>query len=784
MSAPRGESGLLAKSPRGGRRLTLEQHLADTEQAASALFRAGTRWATTFLRFFRLEPHMHSRFLLNLRIAALFHDVGKANADFQRAVTSARFVSQSLRHEHLSALLLADPGVDRWLAANLQIDRDVVLAAVLSHHIKAGEDGKWQVLQPASAAPTQLLFGGADVRNTLRRVATLAALKEFDGHFPDEYDHDGWHSAWDALWRRAPLFRKELRGNSERQGLALAVKAGVIIADSVASGLYRTECEIGAWIDEVAHRSQLAIDQIDADVLQPRAAEISRARGKPFVYQRFQEGAETIGRRGLLLAACGAGKTLAAWRWAAAVARTEPIGRVIFLYPTRGTATEGFRDYVGHAPEGSAALVHGSSRYELLGMSTNAEETPESLRGKKFIPDETEERLFALGLWPKRYFSATVDQFLSFMEHGYGGLCLLPALADAAVVFDEVHSYDRRMWNALVAFLTRFDVPVLCMTATLPPSRKGELGRLLRVYPGAEDAEILRDLERAEACPRYRLREMTEEEAFEAVIAEARHGKRILWVVNTVRRCQRTAARLRERLGIDVLVYHSRFKLEHRQRRHRATVDAFRVVSTGTAKPVIALTTQVCEMSLDLDADVLVSEHAPVSSLVQRFGRAHRHLREDPTFRADLLTYPPEGALPYERADLEASRAFLSSLANRDISQQDLAVGIEHYAPPGRDASGSSRFIDGGFFATPGNLREDDGSSTAAILDVDLAQYIELARRREPTDGLQLNVPQKYARPPEENVLPSWLSLADGARYSTWLGFVGDDEAVVGASAQ
>lgn len=45
----------------------------------------------------------------------------------------------------------------------------------------------------------------------------------------------------------------------------------------------------------------------------------------------------------------------------------------------------------------------------------------DATKGKKFLPDETQERLFALGFWPKRYFSATVDQFLSFLEHSYSG---------------------------------------------------------------------------------------------------------------------------------------------------------------------------------------------------------------------------------------------------------------------------------------------------------------------------------------------------------------------------
>jgi hypothetical protein len=55
--------------------------------------------------------------------------------------------------------------------------------------------------------------------------------------------------------------------------------------------------------------------------------------------------------------------------------------------------------------------------------------------------------------------------------------------------------------------------------------------------------------------------------------------------------------------------------------------------------------------------------------------------------------------------------------------------------------------------------------------------FRDLDRRREPTDGLRLTVPKKYARVPEESGLPVWLRTADSARYDLWLGLVVDDEA-------
>jgi CRISPR-associated endonuclease/helicase Cas3 len=763
---------LLAKSPRGPAPLTLLQHLLDTEQAAETLFRPGTRWARAYARFFKLEPDQRASFLVHLRLAGLFHDVGKANEDFQAAMRVKGFKAQSLRHEHLSALLLCEPSVAAWLARDSNLDSDVIVAAVLSHHLKAAEDGDWRVLQPKHGSPTALFFDDDQVHDIFRRVADVTGLPPFAGSLPAaRYLDAAWTPAYDALFDRAALFASRLRKDPARLQLSLAVKAGLIVSDSVSSGLWREGEDIDAWIEAAAHGAALGRDDVDNDVLKPRIAELG-AKWKG--WHGFQEGAATVGRRGLLLAACGSGKTLAAWRWARAVSQQEEIGRVIFLYPTRGTATEGFRDYVAHAPEGDAALVHGTSTYELLGM---AENPPESLRGKNVV-DEGEARLFALGLWNKRYFSATVDQFLGFIEHSYGGLCLLPALADAAVVFDEIHSYDPKMWNALVTFLERFDVPVLCMTATLPPTRRQQLeGRCgLRSYPSAGEMRDLLDLEEGETCPRYRLAATTRDEAVALAVAAVNAGQRVLWVVNTVRRCQRLARALRNALGDDVGVYHSRFKLEDRQRRHRETIDAFRAPVSGDPQPAIAVTTQVCEMSLDLDADLLVTEHAPISSLVQRFGRANRHRRRGPSFRATLLTYAPESPVPYDKKDLEAASMFLAELSGRDVSQRDLAVGLERHARAERDASGSTAFLNGGYFATAGALRDSDDIGGPVVLDGDIGRFKELEKRREPTDGLRLTVPKKHARNAEGSGLPVWLKTADSSRYDPWLGFVADDE--------
>src|SRR5690606_5006194 len=141
----------------------------------------------------------------------------------------------------------------------------------------------------------------------------------------------------------------------------------------------------------------------------------------------------------------------------------------------------------------------------------------------------------------------------------------------------------------------------------------------------------------------------------EVAVEAYRAGKRVLWVVNTVARCQAVARALERCLGEPVTVYHSRFLLGDRQSVHQRTIEAFK----QEGKPALAITTQVCEMSLDLDAEVLITELAPFTALVQRLGRSNRHLRYE---SSQVWVYEPEAPAPYSAEELEASRSLLDTL--------------------------------------------------------------------------------------------------------------------------
>ncbi len=761
-------ASLLAKSPVGGREVTLAEHVSAVVEASRALFGtpdAPTPLTTSWLRFFRLDPNLAARFVKNAHLAAAFHDLGKGSDGFQRAVRGHG--DQYIRHEHLSGLILRLGGFATWLDAlrDSGVDPEIVTSAVVCHHLKAGgsQTDFAQRLTDRDRPTVEVYLDSADIA----AVAELAA-GPFGVPPPDARGESGiWDfervidgRAADFLYSMT-RFQRMLPRDEPRKRLLLAVKAAVLAADAAGSAVTRLDERLEAWVQSAFASAPLTDADIQQMVIRPRIEEL-RAQGRWTEFHDFQLAAGELGPRALLLAGCGSGKTLAAWLWIGAQLRARPARRVLFLYPTRATATEGFRDYVSWAGSEDAALLSGTAPFDLEGMFDNPGDPRHG--GDYAAP----ERLFALGYWHRRVFSATVDSFLAFMAHRYASLCLLPLLADSIVVVDEVHSFDRRMMTALEGFLKFFDVPVLCMTASLPEDRlhvlRDECG--LEVFPRNPAGFV--DLHSQYAAPRYKVGWTDEAAASELAVRAVEQGKRVLWVVNTVKRCQTIGRAIANRRpDLAILCYHSRFRLVDRRERHEDVIARFR------DEALLLVTTQVCEMSLDLDADVLISELAPVPSLIQRMGRCCRKPTPPPGRPGAVHLYEPPGHHPYEKHELEEGREFGRSLSERDlVSQEELADYLQQMAVvdpflPG----GLVGFLDSGWhaLAAEDRFREDDDFTVDCVLDTDVDAYLTARKRRDAAaDGLVVPAPRRAAL----GAVPgTYLRVVPARLYSTDWGF-------------
>jgi CRISPR-associated endonuclease/helicase Cas3 len=688
--------------------------------------------------------------------------VGKANSGFQEAVRG-RPDAQVIRHEHLSGLLLWLPQVRKWLDG-CNVDSVLVTSAVIGHHLRAEPKDFAEPLNADRRTFTVYSAGLSDAAALMAGALAIGAPPALAAQERWSFGNGRECQDVDALSRdlkkALTQLKRDLAGDETRHRLLMAVRAALLIADSAGSALAREHKDLGEWLNAAFNEDDLVHgDAIEHKVLAPRVEDIRKHTGE-FRYTDFQLAADGLPERALLLASCGSGKTLAAWRWIKARAAIRPVARAIFLYPTRATATEGFRDYVSWAPEADAALMHGTSAYELAGLFTN---TSDPRHGRDYT---AEDRLFALAYWPRRIFSATVDQFLGFLQHSYRSACLLPLLVDSVIVVDEVHSFDRSLFSALKRFLKSFNLPVLCMTASLPPQRQKDLEDCgLKRFPTEDDAERLADLQAMAEMPRYRTTCVADEEVACRAATEARsRGKRVLWVVNTVARCQRVAKTL------GAVCYHSRFTLEDRNRRHKEVISAFR----RGGGPVLTVTTQVCEMSLDLDAEILLSETAPITALIQRMGRCNRHAGPGRTVPAlgEVHVYPAQNQAPYGKDDMEGVAEFLKAVDGQTLSQSRLQELLEKYGPREIEVERYAAFLEGGPWACSreASLREGVDFTVPAILDRDVEVYLARRRARQPSDGLFVPVPRRLAR--TDPRLGSWPLVGPASHYDLQFGWL------------
>ena len=766
---------LWAKGIKDGREpLTLEKHLLDTEEAAIQIFKKDSRFFDNWLRFFKIDKIYEDKLLLNLRVACLFHDIGKANEDFQKAVTEKGIFNQGIRHEHLSALVLHLPEVKEWLGQNKELDHDVISASVLTHHLKSEENGFYEWGKIKREGIIDLSLNHLEIKNILIQVSNITHIKIAPNLPSEPFTSKKNNTLWDQVIvkgkEQAKQFHRNLRSDSIRKSLLLSIKAGLIISDSVSSGLWREKKDFDHWIEEKLHCPEITPDDILNKIIQPRIDSIEKVTGKQFKIHNFQSLVAKKGSRVLLLAPCGAGKTFAAWEWAKEQAKINKVSRVIFLYPTRGTATEGFKDYVAAAPESDAALMHGSAKYELAQIRSNP--TEQNSPKKNFQISQEDERLFALAYWSKKFFSATVDQFLSFLQNNYKGICLLPPLVDSLLIIDEIHSFDKKMFQSLLSLLKTFDFPVLCMTATLQKERRTELIKTgLRVYPEESDKELLEDLISSESKPRYNKTYLqSKEEAFRIAKEFLDKGtKKVLWVVNTIAQAQELAHLLSQ---YNPICYHSMFKLKDRQNKHRDTIHLFK--DNSSDKSVLAVTTQVCEMSLDLDTDVMITELAPISSLIQRFGRVNRKTdNKPPGFRGEIFVYKAEKELPYEKEDIVASENFINHLTKTNLSQKDLADNMEKFSPTQTKPLEYSQFVSSDYYAISEEYRDIEEFTEQCVLNSDLDAVEKCLIEKKPIDEFILPAPKRMIlKEDKPKFLPQYLSVTDSKNYNSELGLL------------
>ncbi len=264
---------------------------------------------------------------------------------------------------------------------------------------------------------------------------------------------------------------------------------------------------------------------------------------------------------------------------------------------------------------------------------------------------------------PKRFLTAqiavgTVDQVMLGSLKVKNAHMRAAGLARNLLVVDEVHASDAYMSEVLAAVLDAHLETggyALLMSATLgSTARHRWLGRdadmpsltdaINAPYPAVSTASQMIDAGDNDRCKHVNIRAEPEMRDFSAVTARAleaaRSGAKVLVVRNTVDYAIRMQEALLKAAGPDdagllfsvngiPTLHHGRFAAVDRE-----MLDSEIERRLGRGRPtggLVVVGTQTLEQSLDIDADLLITDLCPADVLLQRIGRLHRHRQNDAT---------------------------------------------------------------------------------------------------------------------------------------------------------
>ena len=185
-------------------------------------------------------------------------------------------------------------------------------------------------------------------------------------------------------------------------------------------------------------------------------------------------------------------------------------------------------------------------------------------------------------------------------------------------------------------------------------------------------------------------------------------------------------------------------------------------------------------MSLDLDADVLITEVAPVPSLIQRMGRCCREPIPSSEREGKVFVYTPANHKPYEKEEMAEGTAFIAAMGKqqRRLTHADLGDYLAHMDVLDPFIEGSyNGFLDGGPYAMSSEeaFREGEDFTVDSVLGDDIEDFINAKRRDNPiADGLIIPVPKRFAR--ENSRLGRYLREASAAQYNPRFGFLDPEE--------
>ena len=318
----------------------------------------------------------------------------------------------------------------------------------------------------------------------------------------------------------------------------------------------------------------------------------------------------------------------------------------------------------------------------------------------------------------------TPHQMMSvvFGVKGYEAMVL--DLKGCDVILDEIHTYSD-VTQAIVLRIIEILVSIGCRvhvgTATMPSVLHNKILQLLggidSVYEVNLSNSVLQTFNRHKIFKIF-----NRDEAFETIKSAVNDNLKLLIVCNQVKQAQNVYKMISELYEgkVAMMLIHSHYKRSDRVKLESDLIHKFNLLID---KPCIVVSTQVVEVSLDISFDEMITECAPIDSLIQRFGRINRYRSANTIgkYKPVYVISPPsdeKDALPYSLSVLQSTFNVLpdnGAVMEETIVQSMIDTVYPEIPIPNIDYSGVA-FQDGKWIIR--ELRHNPKSALLEALDI------------------------------------------------------------------
>jgi len=540
-------------------------------------------------RYFEYLPD--ENFWQEAFIAALFHDLGKLCDNFQNMIQPDKTcaIDQIVRHEFLSGMYLFVNAIPYYT------ENPLSLFAVFSHH---------------KALTPELFNKDATLKKLGVQEKYLDEFLEYAKIWIEKYTEidfsfskmakENLQNPYAILLRQYQerFFKLVTELNSSDRKRYIFHKAILNISDWTASG--GRDLEPGLEYKK---------DFLGNQIIEKLRAEKKYKIADNFKYRKFQ-GESYVPGNVLAVAPTGSGKTEASLLWAS---QKKEFEHIFYLLPTRVTSNAIFKRLCNYFGKEKVAIVHSSAFFLQKEINEDYPEKEYAFIDKAFFKNVT---------------VCTVDQILTQgFNLGFWEVKTFHQL-NSRIIIDEIHLYQPYTLGLIVSTIKylqdEFGAKFYIMTATMPAKLKVILKKYLNAPTYIPDRELL-----DEARNIFEIREKQFEEIKPEIFTAINEGKKVLIVLNTVDSAINAYLNFKELFNgkeDKILCYHSRFIQKHRSEKEE---EIFKIEAESGGCLLVA--TQVVEVSLDIDFDILFTENAPIDAIIQRAGRVNRKREKEDT---------------------------------------------------------------------------------------------------------------------------------------------------------